>query len=173
MTDCAPIAFNWDGEAMVPANRRFTLQCDKQYVVGETYVLVPHQSRSIESHRHYFAAIHDAWQSLPEDIADELPTPEHLRAWALVKAGFADKSVIRCASNDDAVHLAALAKSGDKIRIVEVIGRVVTIWTPHSQSMRAMGKARFQESKHKVLDVLAGLIDVKSETLSSEAGRAA
>lgn len=169
----APIAFNWDGEAMTPTSRRFALQADKQYVVGETYVLVPHEARSAESHRHYFASIHDAWLNMPETIADEFPTSEHLRAWALVKSGFADKSIIKCATNDDAIRLAVVAKAGPKIRIVEVIDRVVTVWAPHSQSMRAMGRQKFQESKSAVLDVISTMIGVETATLSSNAARAA
>lgn len=177
MTDLAPIAFTWtDAGTMMPSSRRFALQADKQYVVGETYVMVPHAARSSESHRHYFAAIKDAWLNLPEDMADEFPTTEHLRAWALMKAGYADKAVINCASRDDAIVLAAdTRKRGpdDKIKIIDIHGRVVTIWTPHSQSMKAMGKQRFQESKQKVLDVIAGMIGVSSDALSSNAARAA
>jgi hypothetical protein len=164
-----PISFGWDGDAMVPASRRFAIQADKQYVVGENYTLVPVEIRSMESHRHFFASVRNAWENLREDIADEFPTAEHLRAWGLVKSGFADKTIIKCASNDDAIELAALAKGTGKIRIVEVSGKIVTIWTPHSQSMKAMGKQRFQESKQKVLDVLAAMVRVEPETLASQA----
>lgn len=163
-----PIAFHWDGDAMVPASKRFAAQADKQYVVGENYTMVPVEARSMESHRHYFASIHNAWENLREDIADEFPTDEHLRAWALVKGGFADKDIIKCASNDDAIHLASIAKNTGKIRIIEVSGKIVTIWTPHSQSMKAMGKQRFQASKQKVLDILAELVRVEPETLASQ-----
>jgi hypothetical protein len=42
-----------------------------------------------------------------------------------------------------------------------------------SQSYRAMGKKDFQESKDKVLAILADLIDVSPEVLGQNVGRAA
>lgn len=159
-----PLPFRWDGRNMVP---RFPERAAHHYEVGQTYLMVEHSHRSRAEHNFYFAAIANAWENLPEEVADELPSPDHLRAWALVKAGYADKDIIKCASNDDAIVLAAVAKAGSKIRIVEVVGKVVTVWTPHSQSMRAMGKTKFQESKQKVLDVLAGMIKVEPAALAS------
>lgn len=166
------IVYTWTGDSFEPLPR-FGKQCDQQFVVGQRYTLEVVEQRSAESHRHYFAQLHDAWLNLPEDMAEELPTSEHLRAWGLIKAGFADKTVIKCASNDDAISAAKEFKKGEKIKIVEVSGRIVTIWTPHSQSTKAMGKAKFQDSKTKVLDAIAELIGVPSGEFRDHAGRAA
>lgn len=167
-----PATFHWDGEVMKPMGR-FAKVCDQQFVVGENYTLEAVQPRSSESHRHYFACITEAWQNLNEDAADEFPTSEHLRAWGLVKAGFADKRVIKCATSSDAIECAAAVKSGEKILIIDVSGKVVTVWTPHSQSMRSMGKAKFSESKSKVLDAIASMVGVSANELTKHAGRAA
>src|SRR5262245_10128854 len=167
-----PIAYVWDGEAFTPLPR-FAGRCDDEFLVGQRYTLEVIEQRSAQTHRHFFAAVHDAWLNLSEDIADEFPSSEHLRAWGLVKAGFADKTVIRCASNDDAIRLAALTKGDAKIRIVEVSGRIVTVWTPHSQSMRAMGRATFQKSKDAVLDAIAQLCGYSAAALKENAGSVA
>jgi hypothetical protein len=57
--------------------------------------------------------------------------------------------------------------------VVEVRGRVVRIHKAKSQSVRAMDKATFQDSKQKVLDVVANLIGVPAGELAAQAGQAA
>ena len=166
-----PLLFRWNGTAMIPLHGKIA---GERYTVNEVYSLTQEEYRSSASHKHFFAIIHDAWMQLPEDIMDELPSSEHLRAWALCKAGYCDKEIIKCASNDDAIRLAAITKSaGSKIRIVEVTGKIVTIWTPHSQSVKAMGAKEFQRSKDKILNVIAELIHVDPTTLKREGGMAA
>jgi hypothetical protein len=34
------------------------------------------ENRSSESHRHFFAVVNEAWRNLPEDLADDFPSPE-------------------------------------------------------------------------------------------------
>lgn len=162
------IEYIWDGDCFMPLPR-FERACDK-FVIGQRYRLEVIEQRSHASHAHFFAAVADAWNNLPDDLADELPSPEHLRAWGLVKAGYADKTVVKCATDDDAARLVALTRAAEKIRIVEITeGRIVTIWTPHSQSMRAMGKAQFAKSKEGVLDAIAQLINVDAGDLGKAA----
>jgi hypothetical protein len=160
--------FTWTGSSFDPLPR-FEKRCDEEYVVGQRYRLEATEPRSIETHNHFFACVSDAWSNLPDHLADEFPSPSHLRAWGLIKAGFADKTVIKCASNDDAISAAKEFKKGEKIKIVEVSGRIVTVWTPHSQSKKAMGAARFQQSKTAVLQAIAELIGVPAD----EFGKAA
>lgn len=168
----APVLFFWDGDAMVPRDR-FRKLCDKNFVVGETYPLIVQEDRSRRSHSHYFAAIQDAWTNLPERIAAEFPTPEHLRKHALIAAGFCDKRSIVCASKAEAVRLAAFVKPMDGYAVVTASEAVVTVYTAQSQSMKAMGKKIFQDSKQAVLDIVSDMVGVKPETLSREAGQAA
>jgi hypothetical protein len=54
---------------------------------GEIITVEEVKERSAKSHRHYFAVINEAWQNLPEDLADEFPNAEALRKRALIKNG--------------------------------------------------------------------------------------
>lgn len=166
-----PVAFRYDGNAMVPANRFHFERAAKQFKPGETYALVPHEARSPESHSHFFAALHEGWVNLAEDLADEFPSAEYLRAWCLVKEGFADHQVIVCATTDDAARVAAIASSREKIRIVIVDGNVVNIWLPKSMSMKAMGKADFENAKRKVLDLVASMARTTRQDLEKHSGQ--
>ena len=51
-------------------------------------------------------------------------------------------------------------------------GRVLTIWTPESQSVRAMGGERFKASKTAILEWVAAQIGVTPETLRQEPAHA-
>lgn len=166
----APLTFTWDGEAMVPKVPRLA---DKYFVVGEVYPLIVHEERSINSHRHYFASVHDAWQNLHEDYAADFATSEHLRKYALIKAGYCDRRSIVCASKAEAVRFGAFVKPIDEFAIVTVSEATVTVYTAQSQSMKAMGKVDFQASKTAVLDIVSAMIGVKPAQLKHEAGRAA
>lgn len=168
--DIPPMVFQWDGLAMIPARAKLA---DQLFVVGEHYTLVQHRDRSQASHNHYFAAIHDAWLNLPEELAERFPTSEHLRKFALIKAGYCDSQSIVCASKAEAGRVAAFVRPTDEFSIVAVNGATVTRYTAKSQSMRAMGKKVFQESKDAVLEVVAAMINVAPRELSAEAGRAA
>lgn len=168
-----PVAYRWNGTAMVPLNSFFAARATKQYEVGKAYVLVPNEARSPESHGHFFAALHEGWLNLAEDFADEFPSAEYLRAWCLVKSGFADHQVIVCATAEDAARVAAIASSREKIRIVVVEGNVVNIWLPKSQSMKAMGKVEFEASKRACLDLIASMARTTVDDLQRNAGRSA
>lgn len=170
MTDIPPIAFAWDGESMVPQNGRLA---DRHYVVGLSYRLAPYEDRSQRSHNHYFAAVKEAWENLPEDKAERFPTSEHLRKWALIRAGYRDERSIVAASKAEAQRMAAFVKPMDEYAVVVVSEAVVTVYTAKSQSLRAMGKKDFQASKDAVLDVLAAMVGVGAPALRQNAGRAA
>ena len=161
-----PIPCVWDGEAFYP-RRGFQKKADQHFVAGETYQLQVVEERSAASHRHYFACINEAWQNLPDHLAERLHSPEALRKYALVKAGFADSRTIDCSSKAEARRLAAFIAPMDPFAIVKADGSQVHVWTAQSQSMRAMGKEKFQESKDRVIDVLADMLGVSTETLNS------
>lgn len=158
---------------MVPATTFMARLADKAFVVGEVYRLTEEHERSAASHRHFFAVIHDAWLNLPEGTAERFPTSEHLRKYALIKAGYRDERTFVAGSRAEALRLAAFVRPIDDFAIVTTSGATVTIWTAKSQSVRAMGGKAFQESKQAVLDVIADLIGVDPTTLSREAGQAA
>ena len=166
----APISFEWDGEAMIPLNPRLA---DRQYVVHEKYRLIPHEERSANSHRHYFAAVREAFENLPENVAENFASQDHLRKWALIRVGYRDERTIACSSKAEAQRVAAFCKPMDEYAVVVVREATVYQWTAQSQSMRAMGKKKFQDSKTKVLDILAEMIGTDTRTLQQNVGKAA
>ncbi|WP_431861469.1 hypothetical protein [Azospirillum sp.] len=142
-------------------------------MVGEVYRLSEHQDRSDASHRHYFACINEAWENLTEHMAAQFPTPDHLRKFALIKAGHADSRQMVASSKAEAVRLAAFIKPIDDYALVLVDGAVVTVWTARTQNMRAMDRKTFQASKDAVLAIVAEMIGTTPAALSANAGQAA
>lgn len=170
MTAIQPLTFNWDGEAMVPLQPRIA---DKQYVVGAQYRLTPWEDRSQASHNGYFAAIHEAFQNLPEAAAEQFKSEDHLRKFCLIKAGFRDERSIACSSKAEAQRVASFVEPLDEYALVVVHEAMVTVYTAKSQSMKAMGKKDFQDSKDKVLAILAEMIGTDTQTLRENTGKAA
>ncbi|WP_238189283.1 hypothetical protein [Methylobacterium frigidaeris] len=142
-------------------------------MIGERYILVEHEARSAASHAHYFACVRDGWSNLPEDLAGRFPTPDHLRKWALIRAGYRDEVTFVASSKAEAIRIAAFLRPVEDTAVVRVKDSVVVRWTAKSQSMRAMGRDGFQRSKDAVLSVIDELIGTAPGTLSREAGRAA
>lgn len=164
-----PIPMAWDGEVLRPTSAYWAKKADEEYVVGEKYRIAPLEERAAASHAHYFAALTEAWQNLPSPWCDMLPTAEHLRKYALIKAGYADERSIVCASKAEAQRLAAFIKPMDAYAIVTVKDATVTVYTARSQSYRAMGKDEFQKSKTAVLEIVSAMIGVKPEELKRQA----
>lgn len=154
--------------AFVP-HWRFHSQITAEIGAGEVVTLERREERSSASHNHYFAAINEAWANLRESDAQRFKSPEHLRKWALIRAGFHDERSIVCASKAEALRLAAFMSPLDEYAVVVPSEAVVTVYTAKSQSMKAMGKDSFQRSKDAVLSILAALIEVEPEALSSAA----
>ena len=138
---------------------------------GETVFVEIERARSAVSHKHQFAWVKDAWASLPESL-QQMPwaeTPEILRKHALIATGFHQTYMIDCGSNASArcvkAALVAAEAGSHGYAIGRVTGPVVQVWTPQSQSMRAMGREKFQESKQAILDWIAAKIGVSPEDL--------
>src|SRR5262245_22191474 len=126
-----PMAFSWDGEAMVPRQPKLA---DKFYVVGELYRLVVHEERSQAAHGGYFARVCEAHTNLPEQLVERFPTSEHLRKYALIRAGYRDERTIVASSKAEAQRLAAFIRPMDGFAVVLVDGATVTVYTARSQS---------------------------------------
>ena len=157
-----PLLFRYEGEGeFQPATPYWGQRADKSYVVGEVYRLITHEERSQASHNHYFATIQNGFDNLPDSMRDQFPTAEHLRKKLLIRAGYADERSIVCASKAEAHRMAAFIRPSDEYAIVSVREAVVRVFTAQSQSMKAMGAKRFQESKQSVLDQLDDLLGVE------------
>lgn len=169
----SPLLFIWEGDLFRPANPMVQARADKRYVIGQKYALMEFQERSGRSHRHYHAALHEAWQNLPEAIAKNYPTVEHLRKRALIEAGFYDAHTVTFNNRTDALKAAAFMRPMDEFSVVTTKGATVTRYSAKSQSYQAMGKDDFNRSKSAVLDVVSSMIGLSREQLEENAGRAA
>lgn len=167
-----PIPMTWDGDAFVPASAHWARLADKHFVVGQTYPLEVREDRSSASHRQYFSCINEAWQNLPDHLAERFATPDHLRKYALIKTGWRDERSIACSSKAEALRLSVFVRAMDDFAIVTVSEAVITVYTAKSQSLKAMGKADFQKSKDDVLGLLASMIGTNADELR-KAGKAA
>jgi hypothetical protein len=175
MARIRPVTFVWNGNNMVPLPR-FKRQCDEQFVVDEEYPLTILEARSRASHNHYFACVHEAWVNLPEDVRyrvdpetgeaiERFPSEEHLRKWALVKAGFCQHHAFPCASAIRASEMAAFLRTKDSYAVMTIEGDVLNIFEADSQSASAMGREQFQKSKDAVLEILSDMIRTKPAEL--------
>lgn len=160
----APVPMRWDGEAMAPLPN-FARIADQRFVVGEVYAMAPVEDRSAASHRQYFAAVNEAFHSLPERLTMEFASADALRKRALIMTGHRNASVTVCMFKTEAKRVAALMQQDDEFAVVVVDGKTVTRLTAKSQSMPAMKKEEFQKSKDDVLGYLADLIGVAPEDL--------
>ena len=170
MTAYRPTRFRWTGEVMEPTAPSVARN---QFNAGEVYQLEVREERSINSHRAYFAAINEGWANLPEHEAQRFPTADHLRKWLLIKAGYFTERQIVVATAAEAVRVASFIKPMDDYAVVVPKDATVSVFAAKSQSMKAQGRKDFQESKTRVLDLLADMIGVDRRTLDANAGRAA
>ena len=168
----APLYYSWDGESLRPL-LRFADRARKQFTIGEKYRMVEEQERSQVSHSHFFACIHEAWQNMPHHLSERFPSAEHLRKYALVRAGFATERSIVADTPEQAQQIGAFVRPSDPYAVITVIDCVVTVYTAMSQSRKSMGAKDFQASKTAVLEIVAGLVGVDVDTLAANAGRAA
>ena len=152
MSDTFPLLYEGNGLFRCLHPKKIKLD------VGEVHGWQMAEHRSKASHDHFFAIINEAWRNLPEDMADDFPSPEHLRKWALIKSGFCSETRIACANNNEAMTLATKAKAMDKYSIVAIDGKAVTIWTADSQRRDAMGRQAFQEAKERALHIISNLL---------------
>lgn len=162
----SPQPFTWDGEAMRPRRPR---AADREFVVGETYVLDRWEPRSTASHNHEFAWLAEAWKNLPEPLADQFPTPEHLRKRALIDAGYYTETIVDAGSDAAALRVAGYMRGKDGFSYVVVRGPLCVERVAKSQSRRAMKGKEFQESKTAILEIVAAMIGVKPEELTNNA----
>ena len=141
-------------------------RADAFYAVGERYIMVPVSHRSDATHKHEFAWLREAWMNLPEALADQYPTTEHLRKRALIDAGYFDETIIDAGSNAAALRVAIGIRPMDDFALVFVRSAFVIRRTAKSQSRRAMNAKDFQASKEAIMGVVAKLIGVETKELA-------
>lgn len=158
----------YHGGALVPVGRH-TLRLAE----GETVIVTAERPRSMNSHRHQWAWLHEAWATLPESLRDEpfAASPEHLRKHALIKCGFADCVEVDCGTEAAArkalpAFVAAMTEARG-YAVGQISGPVFRVWTAKSQSVAAMGGDEFKRSKALILDWVASLIEVSADQLEA------
>ena len=162
-----PLRYMGEGEFKT-TNGYHARAADKTLVVGEVQTWEHVEARSPESHRHFFAAVHEAWLNLPDTISGEFPDDVSLRKFALIKAGYCTVKKIVCQTEGQAIELTAFMLEIDSYLVCEVTGNVATVYRAQSQSLRAMGKKVFQESKQAVLEILSEMIGTEITELSAK-----
>ena len=164
--------FTWNGEAMIPARAK---AADARFVIGQRYWLDEASDRSWLSHQHQFAWISEAWSSLPHNMAEMFPSPEHLRKAALIATGWHRETIVDCGSRAAAARVAVYARGEDEFARVVVRGPTVVIQKARSQrthGLDRMDKDEFQKSKDDILGWIAELLDVEPQRLLQQQGAA-
>jgi hypothetical protein len=149
--------YRWNGAVLIPLRPD---AAGAMFQVNGRYHLEAHFERSSARHRAYFAQLNEAWHSLPESGRDELPSPEHLRKFALIKTGWRNERNLVLGSNKEALRVAAFFAPLDEFAMVLPQGHRVVIWTAKSQSYRSMERDDFNRSMDDVLAYVANLIGV-------------
>lgn len=154
-----PFQAIWEQGVLRPLNRYHNL-LHAELGEGEVITLERREERSKKSHDHFFVLVEEAFNNLPDAQAGRWATPDHMRRWALIKAGYHDRSEFVCASKAEAPRLAAFLRQIDDYAVIVVSDAVVTRFTAKSQKLKVMGARDFQDSKTKVLEILSDLIGV-------------
>lgn len=170
MTSPAPQYFVWTGKAMEPVH---PARAERAFTLGETYRLGTADDRTAAEHRFFFAAVADAHRNLPEAMADQFPTPDALRKYALIKCGYYEIDTLVCPDDRTATMAATFARHVEDFVIITIEGNVVTRFTAKSQSYRSMSKAEFRKSKEDVLDFLVALLSTTRHALEHNTKTAA
>lgn len=122
--------------------------------------------REKSSLRGYMAEINKLWKNIPEKFekAPWAKSSDAFRKFGLIKTGFCDVSIDCFANQEDAIRAAArigyMARMAHGFAITRAKGDTVECITPHSQSLKAMGKEQFNKSKADVLDYCRGIVGV-------------
>ena len=163
-----PMLMEWTDEGTFKPLGRHAKQCDAAFVVGQRYMVEAEQPRSMAQHRHYFAQIKEAWSNLREDVAEQYPSVEALRKFALIRTGYCHETMKVFETHRDAVMAASFVAALDDFAVVDVSDNVLRCWRAKSQSVNDMGADEFRRSKEDVLRFVAGMIGVPLAALADE-----
>lgn len=157
-----PILMRWEGDGFQPRPRSYWAKIsDERFVVGQLYLVTAQGEQSERSRGHFFATLHEHWLSLPDHLLAEYPTSEHLRKFALIRAGFYERESWTFQTEDDARIASTALGRKDDICLVVVNGCEVSRYTAKSQRAAVMGKADFARSKDAVLAYCRKLLGVE------------
>lgn len=151
-----PIAVVWTGQHFVPLPR-FQRLCDQQFEVNQEVAIIRSEERNMSRHRGYFASIREAWKNLAEEYDGRFPSPEALRAFALVEAGYCVETDYVMDNPKEARKLAMDIRRMSPFSIIKLSGNVVKHFEPESQAVPAMKREVFEASCKAVLEIVASM----------------
>lgn len=167
-----PIVFIRVDNHMVPLPR-FQRLFDQQFAVSEEYPLIISEERNMTRHRGYFAQVNEAFKNLDEAYANGYPSPDHLRADALIEAGYCSMDQFECKSHEEALRIARRFRREIPLARIRVRDDLVIVYEAESQSVSAMKKERFEASCRAVLQIVASMARTTPAELKKNAGKAA
>lgn len=165
MSRAVPLLWTWRDGAMHPASKVWANRAAEQFHAGELVKLERVEERSGKSHAHLFAIIRASWLTLPEELALEFPTSEHLRAWLLIRAGHCTIMKVACPDRKTAMDFFRIAQALDEFAVVMLSDSVITISRAKSISYREVQGKQFQVIKSTVMDILADMLHITKEQL--------
>ena len=166
-----PIRCIFDGNAFTPDGQHWLGLAQKHFGAGEVIKLVQHEERSGASHNHYFACVADAHANLPDELAIQFPSPDHLRRFALISTGFCTSHILTLDTPEEARKVATFMVPLDDFGVISLKGCTVTKFVAQSQSKKSMNKAVFRASKEAVLGFLATMVGTTKEALTENTGK--
>ncbi len=170
MSDIAPIAMIWQGDSFTPASTAAQRAADKHYCIGERYNMAPIFERTPESHRRFFAALHDIWLNLDHRESERFINETQFRKHCLIRTGYCSRWEFACSSRAEAERLCIALSKDDVYAIVVIEGKSVVKLTAKSQAMNSMDKKTFNASAQAVLDYGHAMIGISAtETRAASA----
>lgn len=164
----APLPLVYEGQGVFRAIPRAVAACVERFGQGEVVTMEEIEERSEISHRHEFAWLREVWATLPESIAADFPSAEHLRKRALIATGWCTVRDYPCTSRAEAVRLAATLRGElDDYAAVIVSDAVVRVCRAKSQARNKMKAADFQASKTSVLQWVGDLIGATPDQIQN------
>lgn len=133
--------------------------------------------RSLADHRRFFAALNKAFLHWRE--GDFVPTsPEHLRAWLLVQAGYSDVTSVSLEWLDNP-HLVSLARLSIEASVAAALGQgdfaftrpsgnQIEVLRAKSISFSTLDQKAFGRLREKVEEIIEAHIGVKVDQLLRE-----
>lgn len=142
------------------------IEAKQTYIQGRSYWL---SDRSEKNHAHHFAWLNTAWRNLPRDLSDRFPTSEHLRKFALIKAGYYDERIIDVGTRAGALRVASYIRGADDFAWCATRGGLVVVRTAKSQAVIKMDAGEFKKSKEAIREIVANMIGISPEDLDANA----
>lgn len=139
--------------------------------------------RSTPQHRRFFGLIKAAYHHWPETHDFKPESPEHLRAWLLIKAGHADATDVQIEWGDDQPGLTKLAALTIEMAIKAAgsyaftrphpKGGWIRVFKPQSISYAELGHNSACVLFDDVAQIITSEIGIDAETLLRETEQAA